>query len=438
MTDNHIHNGDIGISMSRVTAAEGSPPATLSNSEQKRQGPSVVLVRASEIVPESVRWIWPGIIAKGKVTGLAGHPGLGKSQVALDVAATVSTGRRWPGGLDNENAGDVIILSAEDDAADTVVPRLIAAGADRTRMHIVTAVKEEDGGERAFNLTLDLDRLEKENDLRAVRLLVIDPVSAYLGSTKGGRVDRNRAGDVRSILGRLAAFAARQDLGVVAISHLNKSGGRRAIARIMGSQEWVAAPRAVFLVAEEVGTGRRLFLPLKNNLGPDRTGYAFELEDKIVANGIRTSAVVWSGDHVTISTDGALAAAAKNVKSGAINFLQRVLSEGPMDQAEIVRLAKEAGLSQKNLRTAREKLGITPRKEGFGASGKWVWVPAGGATVLKLVVNNEAKTPADKKEAHGGADDIGRNVDRQKSRGVAPTGQTGMMWPNKASGSVTS
>jgi putative DNA primase/helicase len=74
MTDNHIHSGDIGISMSRVTAAEGSPPATLSNNEQKRQGPSVVLVRASEIVPESVRWIWPGIIAKGKVTGLAGHP----------------------------------------------------------------------------------------------------------------------------------------------------------------------------------------------------------------------------------------------------------------------------------------------------------------------------------------------------------------------------
>jgi putative DNA primase/helicase len=422
MTDNHIHNGDIGISMSRVTAAEGSPPATLSNSEQKRQGPSVVLVRASEIVPESVRWIWPGIIAKGKVTGLAGHPGLGKSQVALDVAATVSTGRRWPGGLDNENAGDVIILSAEDDAADTVVPRLIAAGADRTRMHIVTAVKEEDGGERAFNLTLDLDRLEKEDDLRAVRLLVIDPVSAYLGSTKGGRVDRNSAGDVRSILGRLAAFAARHDLGVVAISHLNKSGGRRAIARIMGSQEWVAAPRAVFLVAEEVGTGRRLFLPLKNNLGPDRTGYAFELEDKIVANGIRTSAVVWSGDHVTISTDEALAAAAKNVKSGAIDFLQRVLSEGPMDQAEIVR---KAGLSQKNLRTAREKLGITPRKEGFGASGKWVWVPAGGATVLKLVVNNEAKTPADKKEAHGGADDIGRNVDQPEESGGGSDGADG-------------
>jgi putative DNA primase/helicase len=292
-------------------------------------------------------------------------------------------------------------------------------------MHIVTAVKEEDGGERAFNLTLDLDRLEKEDDLRAVRLLVIDPVSAYLGSTKGGRVDRNSAGDVRSILGRLAAFAARHDLGVVAISHLNKSGGRRAIARIMGSQEWVAAPRAVFLVAEEVGTGRRLFLPLKNNLGPDRTGYAFELEDKIVANGIRTSAVVWSGDHVTISTDEALAAAAKNVKSGAIDFLQRVLSEGPMDQAEIVRLAKEAGLSQKNLRTAREKLGITPRKEGFGASGKWVWVPAGGATVLKLVVNNEAKTPADKKEAHGGADDIGRNVDQPEESGGGSDGADG-------------
>jgi hypothetical protein len=158
----------------------------------------------------------------------------------------------------------------------------------------------------------------------------------------------------------------------------------------MGSLEWVAAPRAVFLVTEEAGTGRRLFLPLKNNLAPDRLGYGFEIENKVVADGIRTSAVVWHDDPVTISADEALAAAAKNVSSGAIDFLQEVLSDGPVDQTEIVRLGKEAGFTEKNLRTAREKLGVTPKKEGFGENGKWVWVPAGGATVLKLVVDNDA------------------------------------------------
>lgn len=236
-----------------------------------RPRPTVVIVRASEIKPARIDWVWPGIIASGRVTGLVGHPGLGKSQVAMDIAATVSTGRDWPGGATNGKAAHVIVLSAEDDAADTIVPRLIAARADRTRIHVVKAVKEEHGEERPFNLGLDLDRLESENDLEQVSLLIIDPVSAYLTRAKGRQVNRNNAGDVRTIQARLAKFAEDHDLGVLAISHLNKTGGARAITRIMGSLEWAAAPRAVFLVTEEPGTARRLFLPLKNNLAPDRT-----------------------------------------------------------------------------------------------------------------------------------------------------------------------
>jgi putative DNA primase/helicase len=241
--------------------------------QMRQPVPSVILVRTSDIVPEKIEWIWPGFVASGRPTGLVGYPGLGKSQVAIDLAATVSTGRDWPGGASNSKAGHVIILAAEDDPADTIVPRLIAAGADRSRIHIVKAVKDGDG-ERPFNLSVDLVRLEKEHDLGQVNLLVIDPVSAYLGSTKGNRVNRNNGGDVRTVQDRVAIFAAKHELAVLAVFHLNKSSGARAITRIMGSLEWVAAPRAVFLVTEEVGTGRRLFLPLKNNLAPDRFGYA--------------------------------------------------------------------------------------------------------------------------------------------------------------------
>src|SRR3984893_7372141 len=211
-------------------------------------------------------------------------------------------------------------------------------------------------------------------------------VGAYLGTAKS----TNHGADVRTVLGRFAMFAAQHDLGGLAISHLNKTSGARAITRIMGSLEWVAAPRAVFLVTEEAGTDRRLFLPLKNNLASDRFGYAFRIEDRVVAHDIKTSAVVWDHEPVTITVDGALAAAAKRRTSGAIDFLEQVLSDGPVDQTEIVRLGKEAGYSAKNLRIAREKLGVTPKKDGFGANGKWVWVPAGGATVLKLVVDNPA------------------------------------------------
>jgi putative DNA primase/helicase len=372
--------------------------------------PTVILVRSSGIVPEKIEWLWPGVIASGRLTGLVGYPGLGKSQVAIDLAATVSTGREFPGGSVNGNPGHVIILSAEDHPAETIVPRLIAAGADLKRIDIVKAVKDSDG-ERPFNLSVDLDRLENEYKLTLVKLLVIDPASAYLGSATGNRINRNNGGEVRAVLDRLTAFAEKHELAVVAVSHLNKSRGASAITRIMGSTEWVAVPRAVFLVAEEPGTDRRLFLPVKNNLGPDRVGYAFHIENRVVADGIPTSAVVWNPDPVTTTADEALTATGKKAASGAMDFLRQAL-DGPMDQTEIVRLGREAGFTEKSLRTAREKLGITSKKEGFGPNGKWVWVPPGGATLLKLVVDNDPHKPippGDKQRDGGAGGDGGDN-----------------------------
>jgi putative DNA primase/helicase len=125
----------------------------------------------------------------------------------------------------------------------------LPAGADLSRIHIVRAVKDGDG-ERPFNLSLDLDRLEKECNLTEVKLLLIDPASAYLASATGNRINRNNSGgDIRGGLARLTTFAEQHELAVVAVSHLNKTRGASAITRIMGSTEWVAVPRAVFLRA---------------------------------------------------------------------------------------------------------------------------------------------------------------------------------------------
>jgi putative DNA primase/helicase len=371
-----------------------STPAGTALQQSPQLTQTVVITRASEIEPERIEWIWPNTIASGRVTGLVGYPGVGKSQVALDIAATVSSGRQWPGGAANSKPAEVIILSAEDGPADTIVPRLTAAGANLKVVHVVKAVRGDDGAERPFSIAVDLSRLEEEFDLRLVRLLIVDPVSAYLTAPGGKSVNRNQGGDVRAVLGRCAAFAARHDLAILAVSHLNKSNGARAITRAMGSLEWVAAPRAVFLVTEEPGTKRRLVLTLKNNLAPDRVGYAFEIDDRMIAGDIRTSAVAWSDDVITISADEALTASAKQVTSGAVDFLREILNDGPMDQTEVVRRGKEAGYSEKSLRTAREKLGVTPKKEGFGAEGKWIWVPAGGAQLLRLVVDNQANGQA--------------------------------------------
>ena len=142
--------------------------------------PTFISRRASEIEPERVEWLWPARIARGKHTCIAGEPGTGKSQLSIAIAAAITIGGEWPCGEGRAPLGSVIILSAEDGPADTIVPRLIAAGASRDRVHIVSAVPTENGkGRRGFNLHADLDRLEQKiAEVGDVALVVIDPISS--------------------------------------------------------------------------------------------------------------------------------------------------------------------------------------------------------------------------------------------------------------------
>ena len=341
-------------------------------------GPSVIMTRASDITPEKVEWLWPNTLASGSVTGIVGLPGIGKSQLVLDVAARISTGSDWPGGASNGKPGQVIILSAEDSPSDTIVPRLIAAGADCDRVQIVTVVKDDGGLERAFDLGSDLDRLENEHNLEQVRLLIIDPASAYLGSKNDKIINRNHGGDVRAVQSRLSAFATEHQLAVIAVSHLNKSSGAKAIMRIMGSLEWVAAPRAVFLVTEEANTDRRLLLPLKNNLAADRIGHGFRIKTSIVGDGIETSNLVWDPEPVTITAEEALAAASgvskKQPLTDAEDFLRVLLGAGPIPAKDLCREATDACISGASLRRAARTLGIKSRRiGGIAGRGFWVW-----------------------------------------------------------------
>ena len=157
--------------------------------------------RASDVKAKPIRWLWPGRIARGKATMLAGNPGLGKSQTAgADMAARVSTGGGWPDGGRCER-GNVVILSAEDDAEDTIRPRLEAAGADLSRVFILDAVVDgyrADGSEahRAFNLKGDLFRLGRMlEEIDGAALIVIDPITAYLGET-----DSHKNAEIRARL----------------------------------------------------------------------------------------------------------------------------------------------------------------------------------------------------------------------------------------------
>jgi len=330
--------------------------------------------RLSDIEARPVRWLWPGRIARGKVTILAGHPGLGKSQLTASLAAIVTTGGIWPHDNTRCEPGNVVFFSAEDDAEDTIRPRLEAAGADLDRIFILDAVLDERGSHpRSFNLRVDLPRLgQMLMYIGGVALVVIDPITAYLGET-----DSHKNADIRALLSPLGELAARHDSSIVCISHLSKGGSGEALMRVTGSLAFVAAARAAFLVARDPGAAnRRLFLPIKNNICRDETGLAFTLESVELPGSIETSRVCWHDTAVTITADEAMAPQEDPKERSALDeaklFLTNLLADGPVSSRQIRADAEGAGLSWRTVQRAQKVVGIDAYKGGMNEG--WFWM----------------------------------------------------------------
>ncbi len=361
---------------------------------------TLVIVRAADIEMRSIEWLWPGRAAIGKLTLIAGEPGLGKSQLAVALAAAVTTGGRWPGSDDRAPLGSVVIFSAEDDPSDTLVPRLVAAGADPARVRIVSAVEGGDGRKkvrRSFNLQTDLDLLEAAmRDLGDVRLVVIDPVTSYLG--KG--IDGNKNAEVRSVLDPMAEMAVRWRAAVVGVTHFSKGGGASAINRFIGSIAFIAAARAAFVVTadpESEDPARRLFLPVKNNLAPLGNGLSFRIEQHLLDDGNCASAIAWGSDVVTMTAGEILAmastAADRPARTEAQDFLRDMLAGGPRPVTDIQADAESAGIAWRTINRAKKALGVEAERKaetarGMGAEGRWYWRLPSGPEALK-----DAKAP---------------------------------------------
>lgn len=344
----------------------------------------------SDVAPERVSWLWLGRIPRGKLTLVVGDPGVGKSHLTLDIAARVTHHGRWPDGAPIEDPGSVVLLSAEDGLADTIRPRLDAAGADVTRVVAVeTATWTDPETGRAMHAPIRLDRdvalLERAiTDLRDCRLAVIDPITAYLGAA-----DSHKNAEVRALLAALAAMAGRTGLAVAAVTHPTKSCDRPAMYRAQGSIAFAAAARAVWCAVhdrDDPEGRRRLWLPIKSNLSRDDSGLAYTLRQD---PGSMVAHVVWERDPVTTRADDAMAQPAGRpgpapvAQDEAADWLRDVLRDGPMPASELRAAAKRDGLSWRTVERVRTRLGVMARRVGAvgSADQQWVWeLPATSST----------------------------------------------------------
>jgi hypothetical protein len=311
-----------------------------------------------DIEPQAVEWLWHNRIALGKLSLLVGQPGLGKTFLACDMAARVSRGVAFPDGS-LPPFGEAAILTAEDGAADTLRPRLDAAGADVARVHHIDGIRSNDGKPRYLSLASHLPVIEEW--LKAhpeVRLFVVDPISAFMGDG-----DSHKNAEVRAVLGPLADLAERHRLAVLGITHLTK-GQAKAINRIIGSIAFVAAARAAWLIGEDPDTPeRRLFLPVKNNLGK-AGGLAYRLVGEDQATRIE-----WDPEPVLISADDIDDDGERTPIEEAREWLDAQLDDKPVPSASVLKQAKADGIAERTLRRAKTELGIVSEKDGKA----WVW-----------------------------------------------------------------
>lgn len=331
----------------------------------------VRLTTLADVRPERVSWLWPGRIPVGKLVTLDGDPGLGKSTLALAFAATITTGGAWPDGSRCEHHGAVLLMSAEDGLADTVRPRLDAAGADVSKVHAIEGVPiVDEGGERTLRppTLADLAALEDAISRTGARLLVIDVVMAYLPDGTDSHKDQ----DIRRVLSRLAALADRTGCTVLLLRHLNKASGRDPLYRGGGSIGIVGAARAGLLVAPDPDDPeRRVLASIKSNLGaaPDSLTY------RLVSEGdYGVARVQWEG--VTTHTARALLAPAEDSddRREVDGWLRGYLeAEGRANARDVIRDGKLAGFSEDQVKKARRRVGAESVRQGFGKGSTFIW-----------------------------------------------------------------
>jgi putative DNA primase/helicase len=346
--------------------------AAILDADIAAQPGEVLLTCGSDLKPQAVRWLWQYWLALGKFHILAGAPGQGKTTIAMAVAAIITIGGRWPDGSRCE-PGNILVWSGEDDASDTLLPRLLAAGADPKRCYFITGTRVN-GESVPFDPARDLGQLEAViQKIGGIRLLIVDPVvSAVTG-------DSHKNTEVRRALQPLVDLAARCDCAVLGITHFSKGGqGTDPAQRVLGSVAFSAVARVVLVAARvkssEEGEETRILARSKSNIGPDNGGFEYRLEQTQPIPGIEASRIAWGraveGTARELLTDPD--EQQQDDSGDAVDLLRGELDAMLWTSSDTAcEPLKAAGFSKKQIWQASKKLGVIRRKDGM--KGGWLW-----------------------------------------------------------------
>lgn len=332
---------------------------------------SLQIVNMATIQAQAINWLWSGWLPLGKLTILAGAGGCGKTNLLLALIATITTNGIFPDGSKCTDTGKVLIYSTEDDPNDTLLPRLIANGADLSKIDFIAGRINDKGDREPFDPTKDLPLLNayaKQNP--DIKLLMIDPIISAVGG------DSNKATDVRRSLQVVVDFAQEFNCAVVGITHFAKgTSGSSPAERIIGSQAFTALARMVWSAAKREDENDCILVRAKSNISTLDGGIKYQIEPETVLENIETTKTAWLGTiegsarellSEAESTENSNGTTVDMAKEFLIDLLSSVEN---MPSKEVQSQAKDAGFSPASIRRAQEKLNIKP----FKPQGEKIW-----------------------------------------------------------------
>lgn len=328
--------------------------------DNRRNEPNLKLINMEQVEVEKIDWLIYPFIPFGKVTIVQGDPGEGKTTMVLQIIAKLTKGEPVLPGSDEPilegktmalEPVNVIYQTAEDGLGDTIKPRLLAAGADCSRVMVI------DDNDQA--LTMMDARLEEAIIQTKARLVVLDPIQGFLGAD----VDMHRANEIRPLMKRVAVLAEKYHCAIILIGHMNKNSNGKSSYRGLGSIDFQAAARSVLIIGRIKDEPEiRVVCHVKSSLAPEGKSIAFRLD--------KDTGFEWIGEY-DISADDLLSGDNRGQKiHAAKEFLQEVLASGSVAQTKVAEEAESRGIKKKTLWNAKKELEIDSVKIG----NQWFWM----------------------------------------------------------------